>query len=105
MTDQFSEAADREIERHKYYLSLERGHDVGYEAAKEDWLENYAAQWESQRQVSMLDLERGEIAKHQWIESEKAHKDLGRSAALDWVIRYAAQWRAWYDSEYEKSQA
>ena len=104
MEGQMSTAVDSEIERHKYYLSLERGHDVGYEAAKEDWLENYSAQWEGQRQAAMLNMQRKEIAKHQWIESEKAQKNLGRSAAMDWVKRYAAQWRDWYENEYEKGR-
>jgi hypothetical protein len=30
-----------EIERHKYYLSQERGYDVGWEFAEHDWEQNF----------------------------------------------------------------
>ena len=35
----------REIERHKYLLSQEIGHDVGWDAAAEDWVIRHAAAW------------------------------------------------------------
>ena len=31
-----------EIEKHKYFLSEKAGHDVGWEHAERDWLENHA---------------------------------------------------------------
>lgn len=37
------EAAD--IERHKYFLSEKAGHDVGWEAAEQDWLAHHAKQF------------------------------------------------------------
>ena len=34
-----------EIERHKYFLSEKRGHDVGWEFAEQDWECHHAEQW------------------------------------------------------------
>jgi len=48
--------------------------------------------------AEMIALEKEEIAKHKWIESQKAGYDLGIYACLDWIHRYAAKWR----EEYEK---
>jgi hypothetical protein len=40
-------------------------------------------------------LEREEILKHKWIESEKVGYDIGfEKALLDWIVRHRAQWRA-----------
>ena len=93
----------REIERHKYFLSEQVGRDIGFEAAANDWLQRYGLQFREQRQAYMLNMQREEIARHAWIESEKAGCDLGRAAALDWVKKYAAQWRDWYNREYGSS--
>ena len=35
----------REIERHKYLLSQQAGHDVGWELAAKDWVARHAAEW------------------------------------------------------------
>lgn len=38
--------------------------------------------------------EREEIMKHKWIESEKAHHDIGFERALtDWIVKHRAKWR------------
>lgn len=87
-----------EVKRHKYFMSEACGHDVGYDAACQDWLDHHAEAFRQKEQSRMLDLERQEIARHKWIESEKANRDLGREAALDWVLKYAAKWRAWYNA-------
>ncbi len=34
-----------EIEKHKYFLSEKVGHDVGWEAAEQDWDAKYAEQF------------------------------------------------------------
>jgi hypothetical protein len=40
-------------------------------------------------------LERDEILKHKWIESEKVGHDIGfEKALLDWIVKHRAQWRA-----------
>lgn len=36
-----------------------------------------------------LELQRREIERHKWIESEKAGYDLGDEAAIDWILRFA----------------
>ena len=41
-----------EIERHKYFLSERAGHDVGWEAAEEDWETHHAVTWRADRQRS-----------------------------------------------------
>jgi len=38
-------AQEREIERHKYLMSEQAGHDVGWEVARDDWLKHHAAAW------------------------------------------------------------
>lgn len=85
------------IEEHKYHLSQQYGYDVGFELAKQDWMAKYSAQW---RMRHMLELQRAEINRHKWIESEKAQRDLGADAVFDWINTYAAQWREWYEREY-----
>jgi hypothetical protein len=103
MESQFSRAELREIERHKYLLSETHGYDVGLDFAINDWLENHADKWRRARQASMLAMQREEIKRYTWIESEKAQRDLGRDAALDWISKYAAKWRDWYDKEVDGS--
>ena len=100
MMDTLTNSERREIERHKYCMSLASGYDVGFDAACADWLENHAETFRQEEQARMLEMQRKEIARHKWIESEKANRDLGREAALDWVLNYAAQWRAWYNATY-----
>ncbi len=36
-----------------------------------------------------LDIQRKEIDRHKWIESEKAGRDLGMDAVIDWILKYA----------------
>jgi len=36
-----------------------------------------------------LELQRREIDRHKWIESEKAGRDLGTDAVIDWILKYA----------------
>ncbi len=100
MTVTITRAEQREIERHKYFMSKTAGYDVGFEAAYQDWMDNYADSYREEAQRRMLEMQRKEIARHTWIESEKARRNLGREAALDWVLKYAAQWRAWYNATY-----
>lgn len=90
----------REIEKHKYYMSLARGEDVGFEAAAEDWLAHYAQSWREERQRKMLALQREEINRYKWIQSEHAAHDLGGAAVLEWIQKYASHWRDWYENEY-----
>jgi hypothetical protein len=69
--------------------------------ATQDWLQKYATSWRTERQTRMMDLQREEIQRHKWIESEKANQDLGNVAVFDWINKYAAQWRDWYNRNYE----
>ncbi len=36
-----------------------------------------------------LEIQRAEIERHKWIESEKAGKDLGNDAVIEWILKYA----------------
>lgn len=36
-----------------------------------------------------MSLQIGEMNRHKWLESERAHKDLGESALLDWDRKFA----------------
>jgi len=100
MDTKFSPAEWVCIEQHKYFLSEHRGCDVGLEEAVSHWLECHSAEWRQQQHQKMMELQRAEILRHKWIESEKAERDLGRDAALDWIGKYAAQWREWYEREF-----
>ncbi len=90
----------RQIERHKYFMSINRGKEVDFEEAACDWLEHHAQAWREERQRKMLAMQREEINRYKWIRSEHAHHDLGGKAVLDWIHRYAAHWREWYEEEY-----
>lgn len=98
--DSFTPAERSEIDRHKYFLSEACGHDVGFEAAARDWITRHADEFRRRRQEHMLSLQREEIARHIWIESERNQCDMRREAALDWIKKYAASWRQWYEKEY-----
>ena len=40
-------------------------------------------------------VEREEILRHKWIESEKAGHDIGfEKALLDWIVKHRSSWRA-----------
>ena len=39
---------------------------------------------------------------HKWIQSEKAHKDLGEDSLIEWVQKYAAKFREEWESKYGK---
>ncbi len=94
---QLSKAEERAVERHRRRMCETWGEHVSYEAALDDWLENHAVAWREARQNRAMERQRKEMNKHRWLESEKAHCDLGKDAYIDWIKRYAAQWRAWYD--------
>ena len=96
-----SKAEMRAVEVHKYYLSQRAGYDDGVECARADWLKYHAEGWRRDRHERMLALQREEILRYKWIESEKANQDLGKGVAMDWIRKYAAQWRSWYEREYE----
>ncbi len=46
---------------------------------------------EDSRQLNQL--QREEMQRHKWIESEKAGRDLGEQACIDWVEKHAARFR------------
>ena len=93
-----------QIELHRQALSRERGHEIAFEEALSDWKAHYAEQWRFERQAAMLRMQREEIERYKWIESEKSGRDLGRQAALDWISKYAAKWREWYETEFETAE-
>jgi hypothetical protein len=97
MADDLTEPELHAVELHRAELSQQKGYEVGFEEALNDWRAHHAQHWREARQAEMLAKQREEIQRHKWIESEKAHRDLGVDAILDWIRRYAPQWRAWYD--------
>ena len=44
-----------------------------------------------------------EMAKHKWIESEKAGRDLGEQAMLDWIDKYLEKFQEEVVKDKEKS--
>ncbi len=97
--DQFPPAEARAILVHKYYLSEEAGCDVGIGQAIDDWLMHHAERWRRRRLSRELEIQRGEMKRHRWLESERAGCDLGQEAEWDWIRRFAAHWRSWYDQQ------
>ncbi len=47
---------EAEIERHKYYLSRDAGHDVGREFAEDDWLKKHGEAWRQWREEDIETL-------------------------------------------------
>lgn len=88
------------IDRHKYFMSQERGEDVGFETASEDWKKHHALKWREMRQKKMNLMQHEEIQRYKWYKSEMANRDVGSSVALEWVQLFADKWRAWFENEY-----
>ena len=89
------------VGHHRSTLSQEAGREVSIEEALADWFEHHAVKWREKRQAAYLAMQREEINKHKWIESEKADRDLGSAAVMDWIGRYSAAWREWFDEEFD----
>jgi hypothetical protein len=82
------------IEKHKYFMSLERGAPVSIDEAIGDFLQSYRGQWlqEKQRQDNMRQIQ--EIEKHKWYRSEEEGHDVGKRTAFEeWINRFAGLWR------------
>jgi hypothetical protein len=45
-------------------------------------------------------LQREELEKDRWIESEKARKDLGSSTYMDWIKKHAKAFREYIESKF-----
>ena len=82
-----------EVKKHRAFMTTLFGRDVDEDEALEHWLRHHALPWREARQRMILALQREEMLRHKWIESEKAQRDLGTDALLDWIRQYAAQWR------------
>jgi hypothetical protein len=87
------------VARHRADLSIARGYEVTAEDALTDWIENHSHEWRRARHAHMLAMQREEILRHKWIESEKRNHDLGAEAVFDWIRQYAAAWRKWFDDQ------
>ncbi len=101
MLNSLPKAEQQAVCEHQSYLSNEQGTDVAIDSACKDWIENEAPNWRMKRHATMLALQRQEMLRHKWIESEKANRDLGKEAVMDWIHKYAAGWRDWYEQESE----
>lgn len=97
---EFSRAEAWAIERHRQELCQQWGRAVDFDTARSDWLTSCAPAWRAARMRLMLSLQREEINRYKWIESEKACRDLGREAVFDWINKYAADWRDWFEREF-----
>jgi 16S rRNA C967 or C1407 C5-methylase (RsmB/RsmF family) len=96
-----SKAELRQVLRHREQLADQRADDVSLDEAAEDWLAHYSQAWRETRQAKMMALQCEEIHRYKWIESEKARRDVGKTAAAEWISKYAAKWRAWYETKEE----
>jgi hypothetical protein len=95
--EHLARAERRALERHRDYLREIRGEPVSMDETLEDWQANYAHRWRQACLARMLEHQRAEMERHKWIESEKAHCDVGKDAVLEWIQCYAGRWRQWYD--------
>ena len=89
----FSKAERRAIKQHQAVLSVQHGREVPLADALEDWLAHCSQQWREERHANMLAMEREEILRHKWLESERQKRDVGSDAVFDWIRRYAASLR------------
>ena len=105
MFTRFSQAERHAIEQHQAVLSVQHGREVPLADALDDWLTHWSQQWREERQANMLAMEREEILRHKWLESEKQKRDVGSDAVFDWIRRYAASWRKWFEDNYDSGGA
>jgi len=89
------------IEQYHKQIIEEQGRDVDFDIDAQEWIQHRSVGWHQERQTRMLAMQREEINRYKWIESEKAQRDLGREAVLCWIRENAAAWRRWYEEEYE----
>jgi hypothetical protein len=99
METALSRAEQRAVDTHRESLKRQRGVEVEYDYALNDWMENHSSMWRARRCALALEKQREEINKHKWIMSEQACQDVGRDAVLDWISNYAAQWRDWFETQ------
>lgn len=102
---ELSRAEKLAVERYRVRLSQERAREITQEEALADWTANHSANWRQERHARMLAMEREEILRHKWIESEKGNRDVGAEAVFDWIRKYAALWRKWFEDEYDGHEA
>jgi hypothetical protein len=100
-----NQAELRAVLQHQHQLTEARGTEVSFQDALDDWEQHHALRWREERQREYLMLQREEIQRHKWIESEKARRDLGAQAVLDWIGTYAESWRAWYEREHDDARS
>lgn len=105
MVKELSRAEKLAVERHRIRLCADRDCALSFEDALTDWMENHSAKWRQERHARMLAMEREEIMRHKWIESEKGNRDVGSEAVFDWIRKYAAIWRKWFEEEYDGHEA
>lgn len=91
----------RAVEGHQRALVAKRGREISFDEALDDWVQTSAESWRKRRQEVMMAIQREEMLRHKWIESEKAQRDVGKEVYLEWIKRYAAEWRRWYESQEE----
>jgi len=94
--EKISKDERREIELHKYYLSMKAGYDVGWEFAHDDWLKNFAKKHrEEKRKRELTEEEKNEIELHKYYLSTKASCDVGWDFAYeDWMKNHSKKWRS-----------
>ena len=101
MDDQEARMEQKAIDYHRLRMTEQLQREVSIEEALTDWGANYRMKWRAARMARVLALQRSEIERHRWIESEKAQHDVGRRAAMEWVQHHAADWRREYDEKEE----
>jgi hypothetical protein len=98
--NELTQAEQCAVVSHREVLCRDWGRSVPLDEARENWLRYHADDWRADRMRKMLAMQRDEINRYKWIESEKAQRDLGREAVFDWINKYAAQWRDWFEQEF-----
>lgn len=51
------------------------------------------------RTKEFLKDECAEIERYKWVQSEKAHRDLGNDCCLEWIEKYAKQYREQWEQK------
>jgi len=79
---------------HKYFMAVDKGHDVSLEEAVSDFFTHYEEEWRKQREQDYIAQQKRGVEEHKWYESEKAGHEVKRNtAAIDFINHGFAEFR------------
>ncbi len=81
--------------KHQKELGMKLGREASFDEAVDDFMETARMSWEREKLQKDIEEQKKEVARHKWIESEKAGYDIGEKRAIeDWIRKHAKIWRS-----------